>query len=89
LGSLHDRNSLLVQKLGRSAKTASNLFRYLEENPIIEIQKTAKALGMAFNTVSGAVNKLCEIGILKQANKAQRNRIFSYEKYLDILRNGT
>ena len=89
LVSLHDRNSLLIQKLGRSAKTAMNLFRYLEENPIIEIQKTASALGMAFNTVSGAINKFCEIGILKQANKAQRNRIFSYEKYLDILRSGT
>jgi len=89
LGSLHDRNSLFIQNLGRSAKTASNLFRYLEENPIIEIQKTAEALGMAFNTVSGAVNKLCEIGILKQANKAQRNRIFSYEEYLNILRSGT
>jgi Fic family protein len=89
LVSLHDRNSLLIQKLGRSAKTASNLFKYLEENPIIEIKRTAEALGMAFNTVSGAVNKLCEIGILKQTNKAQRNRRFSYEEYLDILRIGT
>jgi len=89
LVSLHDKNSLLIQKMGRSIKTASILFKYLEENPIIEIQKTAKTLGMAFNTVSGAVNKLFEIGILKQVNKTQRNRIFSYEEYLDILRSGT
>ena len=89
LVSLHDKNLFLIQKLGRSAKTIFILFNYLEENPIIEIQKTAAALGMAFNTVSSAVNRLCKIGILKQANKAQRNRIFSYEEYLDILRSGT
>jgi len=86
---LHDRNSSLIQNIGRSAKTALSLFNYLEKNPIIEIKRTAEALGMAFNTVSGTVGKLCEIGILKQTNKAQRNRTFAYEEYLNILRSGT
>jgi len=89
LVSLHDRNSLLIQGIGRSANSVSSLLRYLEENPIIEIKKTAAALGIAFNTVAGAVSKLCEIGILKQTSKAQRNRRFAYEEYLDILRSGT
>ena len=65
------------------------MFGYLEENPIIEIQKTAVALGMSFNTVYVAINKLCDMGILKQTNKAQRNRTFAYEAYLEILRSGT
>jgi len=86
---LHDKNLLRIQNVGRSVKTVTNVFKYLEENPIIEIKKTAAAIGIAFNTVSGAVNKLCEIGILKQTNKAQRNRTFFYEEYLDILKNGT
>ena len=86
---LHEKNLLLVQNVGRSAKTVMSVFKYLEENPIIDIQKTAAAIGTAFNTVSGAVNKLCGIGILKQTSKAQRNRTFFYEEYLDILRNGT
>jgi len=89
LVSLHDRNAFLIQEIGRSVKSVSNLFRYLEKNPIIEIKKTALALGMAFNTAAGAVNKLCEVGILKQTNNAQRNRRFFYEDYLDILRSGT
>ena len=86
---LHDKNLPLVQNVGRSARTVMSIFTYLEENPIIEIQKTAATIGIAFNTVSGAVNKLCEIGILKQTSKAQRNRTFFYEEYLDILRSGT
>ena len=89
LVSLHDRNSLLIKSVGRSLSTVLSLFGYIEENPIIEIKKTAAALGMAFNTVSDAVRKLCEIGILKQTKKVQRNRTFSYKEYLDILRSGT
>jgi len=89
LVSLHDRNSFLIQDIGRSINSVSSVFKYLEENPIIEIKKTSAALGLAFNTVAGAASKLCEVGILKQTNKAQRNRRFSYEEYLDILRRGT
>jgi len=89
LVSLHDRNSFLLRDIGRSVKSVKIIFRYLEENPIIEIKKTAAELGMAFNTAAGAVRKLCEIGILKQTNTAQRNRRFFYVEYLDILRNGT
>jgi len=86
---LHDKNIKLIQETGRSAKTAHRLFRYLEENPIIEIHKTAKALGTSFNTVSSAIVKLCGIGILKQTSNAQRNRTFAYTDYIDLLRNGT
>ena len=86
---LHERNVALIQKGGRSAKTLGKVFGYLEESPIIDIQKTATALGMSFNTVAGAVNKLCDMEILEQTTKAQRNRTFAYVAYLDILRSGT
>ncbi|MCL1805142.1 MAG: Fic family protein [Clostridiales bacterium] len=89
LAALHDKNVILAQNAGRSAKTVTAVFRYVEENPIIEIQKTAAALGVSFNSISGAIKKLCEIHILKQMNHAQRNRLFAYESYLEILRNGT
>jgi len=86
---LHNKNVEIVEGMGRSAKTAMRVFSYLEANPIIEIQKTADALGMAFNTVSGAVNRLSQADILRQANNTSRNRTFVYSEYLDILRNGT
>jgi hypothetical protein len=41
----------------------TNYFAYLESNPIIEIQKTAAALDMVFNTVSSAVSRLSQAGI--------------------------
>jgi DNA-binding transcriptional regulator YhcF (GntR family) len=68
---------------------AMTLLHYLEANPIIEVRKTAAALGVTFNTVSKAIENLIQLGILKQNSQAERNRTFSYEQYLDILRRGT
>lgn len=67
LNSLHDKNVKVISGFGRSAAFTLKLFAYLEENPIIEIQKTPNALGMAFNTVAAAVNRLCNAGILIQS----------------------
>lgn len=86
---LHDANVTIISKLGRAAKNAILVFNYLESNPIIEIRKTAEALGITFNTASSAVNRLVDAGILFQTSDTSRNRTFAYEAYLDILRKGT
>jgi len=89
LGALRDKNIGLLAEGGRETKTARALFEYVQANPIIGIKKTADALGVSFNTASEAVNKLRGLGILKQTGGARRNRLFAYEDYLEILRNGT
>lgn len=89
LTALHDKNITAIGEMGRAAKTALRLFSYLEENPIIEIQKTANALDITFKTIADSVRRLCEMGILTQNSGEQRNRTFSYAAYLDILREGT
>lgn len=86
---LHDANVAIISKLGRAAKNAMLVFNYLESNPIIEIRKTAEALGITFNTASSAVNRLVDAGILVQTTNTSRNRTFAYEAYLNILRKGT
>jgi Fic family protein len=89
LAALHTANTDLIADMGRSYKNLKNVFAYLEENPIIEVKKTAKALGLSFNTVASAINRLIEAGILVQTENTRRNRTFSYKAYLDILRDGT
>ena len=89
LTALHDRSAARVAGMGRGARSAARLLAYLEDNPIIEIGRTAKALGMSFNTVSAAVDRLLEAGILAPANGNARGRAFLYEPYLSILRRGT
>ena len=89
LSDLHDANIEKINTMGRAAKNARAVFDYLEQNPIIDIGKTAEELKLAFSTVSLAVNRLVDAGILIKTNNANRNRVFSYEDYLAILRKGT
>ena len=89
LSALHDRNTALIQGLGRQARTSRTIFDYLEQNPIIDITKTARELHISFNTASAYIEKLCELGILVQTNNAARKRVYAYEEYLSVLRKDT
>ena len=90
LTALHNQS---VAKLGAFSKRQQTnllkLFAYIETNPIIDIQKTAAALGLSYNTVSKMVTILVEEGILRQTDKAGKAKIYSYADYLDILRKDT
>lgn len=89
LTALHDKNIGIVAGMGRASKNAMLVFRYLEANPIIEIGKTAEALGITFGTASNVVERLSSAGILEQTTTGRRNRTFAYKDYLAILRKGT
>lgn len=89
LTALHDANEERVSNMGRSVDSVRKVFHYLERKPIIEVRGAAEEVGLAYNTVSGAVNRLIEAGILVQTSGGGRNRTFAYEKYLAILRRGT
>ena len=90
LTALHNQS---VAKLGTFSKRQQTnllkLFAYIETNPIIDIQKTAAALGLSYNTVSKMVTTLVDEGILRQTDKAGKAKIYSYAEYLDILRKDT
>ena len=89
LDALHQKNTAIINGLGRTTKNALLLFNYLETNPIIDIKKTSQALGVSYNTVATQVKSFMDLGILVQTNSSIRNRTFSYKEYLDILRDGT
>lgn len=90
LTALHNQS---VAKLGAFSKRQQTnllkLFAYIETNPIIDIQKTAAALGLSYNTVSKMVTIFVDEGILRQTDKAGKAKIYSYADYLDILRKDT
>ncbi len=89
LNDLHEKCLSQINAMGRAGESAKTVFYYLEANPIIDIGKTAKALGLSFNTVSAAVNKLSAAGILNRFGNGARNRAFVFRAYLDILKRGT
>ena len=89
LSALHDRSVSLLPPSSRKTDQARRLFDYLEEHPIIDIRRTAQVLGISYNTATSAVLRLVSLGILQETTGGARNRIFVYQEYLDILREGT
>ena len=90
LTEIHNRN---VQKFENMTKrqqaNAMNFLTYLEKNPIIDIQKTAAALNLSYNTVAKSVALFVDNGILQQTEKSGRSKIYSYVDYLAVLRKDT
>lgn len=89
LVQLHDNNKRKIDNLASKSKAIPKIFKYLEASPIIDIKKTSEDLGFAYNTIARGVDMLVELKILKQTENVQRNRVFSYEEYLEILRKDT
>ena len=87
LSALHLRCIELIGKEPRNQNMLA-IFSYLEKNPIIEINKTSKDMGLAYNTVARSVSFFIEKGLLEQ-KKRGRTRIFHYSQYLAILRKDT
>ena len=90
LTEIHNQN---VQKFNSMTKrqqtNAINFLIYLEKNPIIDIQKTAAALNLSYNTVAKSVALFVDNGILQQTEKSGRSKIYSYVDYLAVLRKDT
>jgi Fic family protein len=76
-----------------SSRTASvmalRLLEQLPRHPIVTIPEAVKLLSSTKPTASKAVGLLEELGILKETTGRQRDRTFSYHRYLDRLRVGT
>jgi Fic family protein len=75
--------------LGRQAASALRLHEFLQTNPVTTISKAAKALELSLPTVTTALMNLETLGIVRELTKQQRNRIFVYDKYVQILNVGT
>ncbi len=80
-----------LERLAQNKATPSilRIYEYLEQNPIIDVRKTAQALGLSFGTANNAVKKLTDLQILHQETQKNRNRIFAYQDYINILKKDT
>lgn len=89
LRDLHEKNIERLPKTNRKNDNVRRVFDYIEQHPIIDIRKTSESLELSYNTVSTAVNKLVQIGILKDTTNYSRNRVFVYEDYINIIKRDT
>ncbi len=86
---LFSKDRQKIQKLGRSATSALRVHEYMQNKPIANIAATAKALKLSIPTVTTALNRLAQIGIIEEITGRRRDRIFTYSRYFNIVGEGT
>lgn len=74
-----------VQKLGRSGGKAAVALGCFRKRPILDIKGVAAALDTNFPAATRAIQALVNSGILRETTGKARNRIFVYQRYIEIL----
>lgn len=76
------------RKVEELKKTPESAYRLVDEiflNPVVSITHLSKKWGMAFNSVKTGVQKLIELGILKEATEKKRNKLYVAHHLMDLL----
>lgn len=74
-----------IEHFGRGAASALLVYRYAQVNPLFSIRNAAHEAKVSFPTASAAVTRMTEAGILRESSGKRRDRLFLYERYLDLL----
>ena len=89
LTDMFDGDRERIIRIGRAANSALRVQQALKERPVATLPALCERTGLTFPTVSSALNRLMELGIVREATGAARNRIFVYDRFLSVLNEGT
>ena len=86
---LFDEDASLIQQQGRTASSALRVHKALQERPIISLQETGSRAGLASTATTSGMRVLETLGIAREITGRERDRRYSYQRYIDILSEGT
>lgn len=73
-----------IMMLGKKIKLAQNLLHFLYSNPVTDSQEVSKHLSINPSTALRLIEDFIRMSILKEITGYKRNRIFVFEKYLQL-----
>ena len=71
-------------KYGRRSATAIILMHKLLESPYTNVEEAARACNVTYKSANTLIKDLCADNYLKELTGQSRNRIFVFQKYMDI-----
>jgi Fic family protein len=83
------RDRAAIEKSGKSTMSVLTLYNFLQKQPIANTATMKKTTGLALPSVLRALKNLEEMGLVKEITGKERNKIFVYSEYLEILSRGT
>ena len=86
---LADKDRELIGSLGRAAESAQKIHKAMLERPLATSGWLVEKTGLTAATVNKALTNLERLSIVKELTAQKRNRVFGYEKYIEIMNQGT
>lgn len=83
--ALFDADRARIREMARAAPSTLEVFEFVRLRPFLSIGDAQTALGGSRRRASLAVARLRGIGLLAEAAGRKRERVFAYERLLDIL----
>jgi Fic family protein len=89
---LFDQDAERIRRSGPSAGATASTLRVHEVFRKIPVSKTStvvKGIELSQPTVDAALNRLLELGIVREVTGRKRHRLYAYDAYMRILQEGT
>jgi len=87
--ALFDEDREHVKGMGRIAGSCLQLHELLKQRPILNIAQASAATGINRTSITRCIGLLEEQGMLRELTGHRRNRLFVYERYVQVLSEGT
>ena len=88
INRLFESDIAKIETLGRARFSSFEVFEFMKKLPQVSVQIVADSLDMSKPTARSALGNMLELGILEEISGIQRDKIYVYRKYLDILEEG-
>lgn len=83
--SLRERHRIAITlEFGRAAGSGLTILESLFQKPITTVSEVADMLKVTYAAANTLVQKLSDLGILKEITGQKRNRVFRYSPYVDL-----
>jgi len=89
LHSLVGKHRRALTRHAQATLSAVRLFEALPEHPMVTLPSAARLVDTSSPTAGKAIDLLCRIGILREVTGRQRDRVYAYQSYLDVLAEDT
>lgn len=78
-----------ISKIGRAAGSAHRVHELLQRHPMLSVAMATKNLSLSAPTVRASLQALEEAGIVRELSGKRRDRLFGYQRYLDLMTSET
>jgi Fic family protein len=89
LARLAETDRQRINTLGRSAGSALRVHQAMLEHPVVSSGQLVEKTGMTAATVNAVLLRLAQLGVVSELSGQQRNRLYSYTAYINLMNQGT